>query len=53
MLNDIDSFRAEINIHGFASANHYTATLLVAFSMLGPFTPWNRAVGFHFEDGRY
>ena len=53
MPNHIASFRAEINIHGFPSANHYTATLLVAISKLGPFTSWNRALGFHFEDGRY
>ena len=48
MLDHIASFRAEINIHGFHSVNHYTATLLVAISMLGPFTPWDRALGFHF-----
>jgi len=53
MLNHIASFRAEINIHGFPSANHYTAALLVAISMLGPSTPWNRSLGFHFEDERY
>jgi hypothetical protein len=28
-------------------------TLFVAISMPGLFTPWNRALGFHFEDGRY